>query len=73
MAQRLITFIGETAIARLVEAGLGTLARASTPFGQLPAVAVSEEVWAAYQTWCSGRYDTHDGSALVAYLLERFR
>lgn len=68
MQKRVITYIGEKTILRLVAAGLGTATVAATPHGQLPAIEVSEEVWRAFQDSQKG-----DPIDLADYLLERFR
>jgi hypothetical protein len=67
MNKRVITYVSETTILRLVEAGLGKATVAATPHGQLPALEVSEEVWKAYQDALSTTQDW------ASYLLERFR
>lgn len=69
MQKRVITYVGEKAIGRLVAAGLGKAVVAATSHGQLPAIEVSEAVWTAYQGWLSAP----TGNDVTAYLLERFR
>ena len=71
---RTITFLSKKDVARLAEAGLGTACRASTPFGQLPAVdLVSEEVYRAYQQWYAEHGQLFQNGGVVDYLIQRFR
>lgn len=60
-------------VKRLVDAGLGKPSNAATPFGVLPALRCSPEVYEAGKRFSSGLSSFSNSTELTDYLLQRFR
>lgn len=71
--ERVVAFLAREDVARLVTAGLGEAVHAATPFGVVPGLAVSEEVYQAYRRWRGPGLRAVDTRGLADYLIRRFR